>query len=235
MKKYFRFFGIALLATSLCFATASCTKDNGDDSTEQGGGQGQGQGGNAPQGGLTTTFDGQSWSPEASGYNWNYYVDGENPYVLLRAFQKIEGTSGSFPAVMVRIFAEDGEQQYNLNQFYCNYATNPGNIYEDYLQDNNGNKYTVYNYTYAPSVSGTLIVSGFRYDASTMKVSFTADIDMIDPKAYYGDNDEDGNADGTIVQKHCKVVVNNMQFQAPPQSKAVAEKIAANNNITVVK
>ena len=229
MKKYFKFFGIALLATSLCFATASCTKDKDDDDdlTEQ-------DGISAPQGGMATSFDGETWSPEASGYNWNYYVDGENPYVVLRAFQKIEGTSASLPIVMVRIFAENGEQKYKLNQFFCNYAPSVGGaIYQDYLTDNEGNKYTVYSYTYDPSVAGTLIVSGFKYDASTMKVSFTADIDMIDPKAYYGDNDEDGNADGTIVQKHCKVVVNDMQFQAPPQSKAVAEKIAANNNITV--
>ena len=228
MKKYFKFFGIAILATSLCIATSSCTKDSDDDdSTEQGGSS-------APQGGIATTFDGQTWSPEASGYNWNYSVDGENPYVILRAVQKIEGTSAHLPIVMVQIFAENGEQKYRLNQFYCNYAPAIGGaIYQDYLTDDEGNRYTVYSYTYAPSVTGTLIVSGFRYDASTMKTSFTADIDMIDPKAYYGDNDEDGNPDGTIVQKHCKVVVNDMQFQAPPQSKAVAEKIAANNNITV--
>ena len=228
MKKYFKFFGIAILATSLSIATSSCTKDSDDDdSTEQ-------DGSSAPQGGIATTFDGQTWSPEASGYNWNYYVDGENPYVVLRAFQKIEGTSASLPIVMVQIYAKNGEQKYRVNQFYCNYAPAIGGaIYQDYLTDDEGNIYTVYSYTYAPSVTGTLIVSGFRYDASTMKTSFTADIDMIDPKAYYGDNDEDGNPDGTIVQKHCKVVVNDMQFTAPPQSKAVAEKIAANNNITV--
>lgn len=231
MKKYFKFFGIALLATSLCIATASCTKDKEDDSTQQStDDQGSGSGE-----ALTVTFNGETWSPEASGYNWNYYVAGENPYVLIRAFKKIEGTSGTFPAVMVRIFAQDGEQQYRLNQFFCNYATNPGNIYEDFLEDNEGNKYTVYNYTYAPSVTGTLIVSGFSYDASTMKTSFTADIDMIDPKAYYGDNDEDGNADNVIDQKHCKVVVNGMQLQAPPQSKAVAEMTPATDNITMVK
>lgn len=50
MKKYFRFFGIALLATALCVGFASCGDKNDDDSTEQGGGSGE-QGGGGQQGG----------------------------------------------------------------------------------------------------------------------------------------------------------------------------------------
>ena len=57
MKKYFRFFGIALLATALCVGFASCGDKNDDDSTEQGGGSGEQGGGGQPGGNGSVTVN----------------------------------------------------------------------------------------------------------------------------------------------------------------------------------
>ena len=232
MKKYFKLLGVALLATSLCFAMTSCNKDTEDDETEQGGGGNPGGGGSTS---MTVNFDGQSWSPESSGYNYAYYVENNgNPYIVFRVFSKIEGTSGTFPALQMRFWAQnaDGEQNNGIGQFFNNYATNPGHIRENYLQSTDGSQqFTVYDYTFAPSVQGSLVITNFNYNASTMKVGFSANIGMIEPSKYWGDNDGDGNADNVIDAKNCSVTVSNMQLTNPPSSKAMIDNAFATSDV----
>ena len=66
-----------------------------------------------------------------------------------------------------------------------------------------------------------------------MKASFTLDMDLIEPEKYWGDSDEDGNPDGVIDMKHCKVVASNLQLAVPPSSKAMnnVDKAPATNNV----
>lgn len=230
MKKYFRFFGIAFLATALCVGFASCGDENNDDN-----GSGTGEGGNGGSTSMTVNFDGQSWSPESSGYNYAYYVENNGePFIVFRVFQKIEGTSGSFPALQMRFWAEnsEGESNNGIGQFFNNYATNPGHIRENYLQSADGSQqFTVYDYTFAPSVQGTLTVTNFNYNASTMKVGFAANVGMIEPEKYWGDNDEDGNPDNVIDAKNCSVTVSNMQLATPPASKAMINNTFATADV----
>lgn len=229
MKKYFRFFGIAMMATALCVGMASCGDKDEDDDTSSQGGSGSTS--------MNITFDGDTWSPEASGYNYAYYLENSgNPFLIFRVFKKIEGETGSFPALQLRIMCKDGGTDVHKNAalFFCNYATNPGHIYEDYLQGSDGSKYTVYDYTFNSQVQGDINVTGFKYDASSMKVSFTADLDMISPVKYWGDNDEDGQADNIIDAKHCHVVVNNLQLATPP-TKANMNNVFASENVVAAK
>lgn len=239
MKKYFKFLGIAFLATTLCMSMASCSDkedSNDDNNTQQGGGTPGGQGGNNS---MSISFDGQTWSPETSGYNYAYYIENDgNPFVLFRVFQKIEGTSGSFPALQVRVWAKnaDGEENNGIGQFFNNYATNPGHIRENFLQNQqDGTQYTVYDYTFAPSVQGSLSVSGFNYNASSMNVSFTANINMIEPEKYWGDLDQDGNPDNVIDAKTCRVVINSLKLANPPSSKAMVDNNFATGEFAATK
>ena len=101
MKKYFRFFGIAMMATALCVGMASCGDKDEDDDTSSQGGSGSTS--------MNITFDGDTWSPEASGYNYAYYLENSgNPFLIFRVFKKIEGETGSVPALQLRIMCTDG-------------------------------------------------------------------------------------------------------------------------------
>ena len=239
MKKYFKFLGIAFLATTLCMSMTSCSDkedSNDDNNTQQGGGTPGGQGGNNS---MSISFDGQTWSPESSGYNYAYYCENNGtPFIVFRVFSKIEGGSGSFPALQMRFWAQnaDGEQNNGIGQFFNNYATNPGHIRENFLQNQqDGTQYTVYDYTFAPSVQGALSISGFNYNASTMQVAFSANIDMIEPAKYWGDNNEDGSPDNIIDAKTVRVTVNGMQLTNPPASKAMVDNNFATGEFAATK
>ena len=218
MKKYFKFFGIALLATSLCFATASCTKDkDDDDSTEQGGGEGISGDAN------TITVNMQDFGSWTSAYQqFNYLGTSQDGHTVAYggAFQQ----QNAWPAAILMVAVENGAQSYGMSTFNCNYVDDG----EHTLTGSDGSEVKVGSYTYYKDACGDINVSSANANLSTMKATFKAVIPLVNTQAYFVENPQ------TII-KHMTVTYNNVSMSAFPSSKAATVANVASDVVWKLK
>ena len=241
MKKYFKFFGIALLTTSLCFATASCTKDNGDDdSTTQNGnnngnnnGNGNGGGGQVQNGTVIVSLNGQDWTVGNGALIWNYVDDQQlhnsnydetGKRIIMRGYsQKLTDSTFSYPGFQIWVSRSEhliARPNYETNYYEANEYT--------LTDQNTGQQYDVGDLTYS---NDTIFKLAYRIEITSINAS-TAQISFVDSCLLFDVNEAYNNQS---LQKALMVINGqNVNYTGVP-SKSRESFAVKNESATMVE
>lgn len=216
MKKYFRFFGIAMMATALCVGMASCgDKDENDDSTEQNNNNGNNNQGGGSQGTINVNMqDVASWASSYQQFNYLGTTQDGYTFVYAGVFQQ----QNAWPAAIIRIVAENGAQSYGFSDLNCNYVED-GQVT---LTGSDGSEVQVGSYTYFKTECGDINVSNVNANTSTLKATFTAVMPLLNTMAYFT-----GDETSQVIIKNMTVTYNNVSMTAPSAKSGVVADAAS--------
>lgn len=243
MKKYFRFLGVALFATTLCLAMASCTKDKDDDSTEQNGngngndngnGNGNGNGGQVQNGTVVVSLNEDEWTVGNGALIWNYvdeqqlqnsnYGTETGKRIIMRGYsQKLTDTTFSYPGFQIWVSRSEhliARPNFQTNYFEAHtYTLTPSGSTQQYsVGDFTYSNDTVYKCGYSINITGI--------NASTAQISFVDTCILFDVDQAFNN--------GTLQRVVMVVNGQNVNYMAPPSKSAEAFAVK-NENATMVE